>query len=82
MNGDDAKKIINRHTGVSIGIGVIVIGAVWFMATSDASLEARVDNINGDYMPRGELNQRLLNIEGDVLETKNAVAEIRNYLIK
>ena len=62
MNGDDAKKIINRHTGVSIGIGIIVVGAVWFMATSDATLEARVGSIDGDYMPKGELNQRLLNM--------------------
>ena len=85
MNGDQAKKLngnITKHTSVSIGLILALAGVVWFFASSNATIQAEVGNIKNDYMPRGELNQRLLNIEDDVEETKDAVVELRNYLIK
>ena len=85
MNGEQPKKLngtITKHTGVTISLVIALMGVVYFFATSNATIQAEVGNIKDDYMPKGELNQRLFNIEGDVSETKAAVSEIRNYLIK
>ena len=85
MNGNDAKKLngtINRHTGVSIGLIIALMGVVWWFATTNTRIEAAVESntrevstLNEDFMPRGELNQRLLNIEG-------GIERIEGYLLK
>jgi len=79
MNGDDSKKLITRHTGISIGVAVLVIGAVWFMAVSNTSIEAAVErnteevaNLDDDFIPRGELNVRFMNIESSLKRIEKA----------
>lgn len=75
MNGDEAKKIVNRHTVVSIGLVISMLSAVIGGTMFLTKVRADVDSIKDDYIPRGELNQRLINIE-------SGVKDIKDYLLK
>ena len=85
MNGDQEKKFhstINRSSAISIGLVVVIIGAAVWIASSTTRVQAEVEavtkitsELNEDFVPRRELDQRLSNIEDSVLR-------IEKYIIK
>jgi len=84
-----ANGTINKQSAISIGVVVIIIGAVVWIVSVTTNTSAKVDNMAGvvstldeKFIPRGELDQRLLNIEGGVERNGDGIQEIKAYIIK
>ena len=84
MGMTEPKKngTINRQSAISVGVVVLIIAAVVWIVSATTKTEAQIENVaevvrnlDDDYVPRRELDQRLKNIEG-------SVERIENYLIK
>jgi len=82
MNGDEAKKLINKHTGISVGLAIVILGAAMFMVRQNTAVQAKVSeidertaNLEVDFIPREVIELRLSNIE-------EGVNELRAYIIK
>ena len=82
MNGDEAKKLINKHTGISIGLALVILGAAIWMTRQNTEVQAQVNkidertfNLKEDFIPREVIEIRLSNIEA-------GVNELRDYIIK
>jgi len=92
MNGDDVKKLnntINKQSVISVGLMIIIIGAVITGTVFITKVRADVDNfgnevveIKSDYIPRGELDQRLMNIEEGQKRLQSSFSRVEAYLIK
>ena len=81
------NKSIGRNTAVSIGVVVSIVIGVAALATiiakQGAVVEAHIDaplfhenmleRLENDYVQRGELNQRLLNIERSIMRIENVI---------
>lgn len=70
MRAVETEAMIDKSTGVSIGIAVSAIGLTWYVATEFQAVKSRIDaiQIQADEIP---------SIKEIVLETRRDVAELK-----
>ena len=83
MNGEEVKKIngtINRSSAISIGVVVVMIGATFWIVSTMTNVQAKVQTVeetvqtlDDDFVPRRELDQRLMNIESTLIRIEKSI---------
>ena len=73
MNGDEAKKLVSKHSYISIGLAIVLLGGVFVMTRQSTEVAAKVYEVDQrtlgldeKFVPRREIDLRLTNIEGGI----------------